>query len=213
MKKEKDDNIYITKSTLKKQGWTENLIKSFLKPAKTVVNPIYHNASPMLLYLEKDVESVIVTEEFKIAKEKSEKRKQSASKAIETKKSKTKSDIEKLLSNIKPPKREDYMILRKKAIKHYNEHKLNNTEDWNFEIIDSNDNLDFSFERRIICNYLRHVVMKFYENNLEAMFGRVGNETYYEQLKTEIMNAIFKTYPELQYDWKEYYKNNQLNGV
>lgn len=34
MTKEKDDNIYITKSTLKKQGWTENLIKSFLKPAK-----------------------------------------------------------------------------------------------------------------------------------------------------------------------------------
>ena len=202
MVKEKDDNIYITKSTLKERGWTEGLINKFLKPSKIVENPKYHKASPMLLYLESDVLSVIESEDFKDAKEKAERRRQSAYKAVNTKKNKTKSDIEELLSQIKPPPREDYMKIREYAITHYNNHKLNYTNNWDFIPVDSNESLDFSFERRIICNYLRHVVMNFYEDNLDAMYGRVGNEIYYEQLKDKIMEAIFQTYPELRYDWK-----------
>ena len=95
------------------------------------------------------------------------------------------------------------MVLREKAIRHYNKHKLEYDNNYDFVPINPNDSLDFSFERRIICNYVRHVVMSFYEENLDAMFGRVGKETYYEQLKTKIMEAIFQTYPELRYDWKE----------
>lgn len=203
MGKELGEEVYITRSTLKERGWTEGLIKKFLKPAKEVENPMYHNAAPMLLYLKSDSLAVQETEEFKLAKEKADKRKQSASKAVKTKREKTKTDIDTLLSKVTPPKRENYMILREKAIYHYNKHKLEYDNNWEFIPIDPNDSLDFSFERRIICNFLRHVVMSFYEENLDAMFGRVGKETYYEQLKTKIMEAIFQTYPELRYDWKE----------
>ena len=57
-------------SDLKLRGWTETMIKRFLKPASYEANPYYSNAPKMRLYRLGDVESAENTEEFALALEK-----------------------------------------------------------------------------------------------------------------------------------------------
>ena len=85
MKKEK----YYTKSELKANGWTDAMIKRFLpEPDRTYPNPRYRNAAPVCLYQEERIENVKKTEDFKTFELKKAAKKESAKRAVETKRRK-----------------------------------------------------------------------------------------------------------------------------
>ena len=66
-------------------GWTKSLISKFLPDPVLKANPHYRKAAPMRLWDEDTVKQVMTTSEFQDAMEKANKRKKSASKAVETK--------------------------------------------------------------------------------------------------------------------------------
>ncbi|MUG96399.1 hypothetical protein F7734_30260 [Scytonema sp. UIC 10036] len=77
---------YITKTDLKvTRGWTDAAIKKFLgSEDKNSKNPVYRSASPVCLYLLERVLEAESTEEFEHWKKLSEKRREAAKKASQT---------------------------------------------------------------------------------------------------------------------------------
>ncbi|KYC41251.1 hypothetical protein WA1_22565 [Scytonema hofmannii PCC 7110] len=77
---------YITKTDLKAaRGWTDAAIKKFLgSEDKNSKNPVYRSASPVCLYLLERVVEAEASEEFEHWKKLSEKRRESAKKAAQT---------------------------------------------------------------------------------------------------------------------------------
>ena len=81
-----NDNKMITQSRIiEEYGWTKSLISKFLPDPVLKANPHYRKAAPMRLWDEDTVKQVMTTSEFQDAMEKANKRKKSASKAVETK--------------------------------------------------------------------------------------------------------------------------------
>ena len=81
-----NDNKMITQSRIiEEYGWTKSLISKFLPDPVLKANPHYRKAAPMRLWDEDTVKQVMTTSEFQDAVEKANKRKKSASKAVETK--------------------------------------------------------------------------------------------------------------------------------
>ncbi len=76
--------------------------------------------------------------------------------------------------------------LTEKACEHYNRlHEFSKTAS-------PNDSPEFL--SRIARNYIRHELTD-YEERLDALFAKVGNESAYNRLKTRINEAISEVYP------------------
>jgi len=192
---------YVTRVTLRKDGWTDTLIKRFLVPAKTVENPHYRCAAPMALYDVEDVERASNTCEFKEAFEKAQRRRGSAKKAVGTKVAKTVDAVMERINRIRPPKELSYTELRHLAIKSYNKfhgHCAAMFDDFEWEPVDENSKLNAEFEKRIMCNYVRHNLMPSYDDICDDSRGRVGKDLYYELYKTAVLDAIYKVYDYLR---------------
>ena len=113
---------YLSLSSLKQRGWTESIIKNMsLTPDKEKVNPHYKCTSPMKLYDLGKIEALEKTEKFMLLFEKSQKRKKSATKAVETKMQKMKEYIHSIEIELPECEKE---IVYSKAIEHYNEYHL-----------------------------------------------------------------------------------------
>lgn len=109
---------FITKTDLKKRGWTESIIKKLnLQPDLLKQNPHYKKAPLMKLYSIESVEKLEQSNKFIELLKNSEKRKKSAKKAVETKINKI-IDYIKSLTIIIPKK--SIEELRNDAIEHYN---------------------------------------------------------------------------------------------
>lgn len=187
----------IAKATIKKErGWTDLLIKRFLKTPDLVVdNPHYKCAGQMNLYLIERIESIEATPEFKAMMESANGRKKKASQAVETKRSKIMAHVNGL--NIVVPEMPE-QELREKAVKSFNdfkEAKAMRRDDYEFE--PATVNSDETFLNRISMNYLRHKCTK-YERELNQIFGKVGVDDAYVILKEKINGAILEKYPFLK---------------
>lgn len=68
----------ITLSAVLALGWTKTMVNHLLPKPKLVSNPVYISATPMRLYSEKIVMETMETDAYKIAHEKSVKRKAAA---------------------------------------------------------------------------------------------------------------------------------------
>lgn len=154
MKKEENNQIreIYGKITLKERGWTDAMIKKFAPvPLRCVKNPMYKSASPVPIYDEEQVENIEKTKEFNEYKEKNKNRRSGAKKAVETKYRKTIDDIEKLIDELKPPKRISLGKIEKLAEKSFN----------NFYGYER----EFHKCKRTLCNYIRHNMLENYDND------------------------------------------------
>lgn len=82
MKKERPKMI--AQTTVIGMGWTKAMINKLLPEPELKDNPNYRNAAPMKLWPEALVKCVMETEEYRMEKEKADRRKKSAQKAAET---------------------------------------------------------------------------------------------------------------------------------
>ena len=186
---------YITTSVLKEHGWTATMIERFLKtPDAYKQNPCYRSAAPMKLYDPARVKRIERTKVFKETLEESAKRKQSAQKAVETKRQKA-LEYAKTVDITIPVM--DFDRLRVLACRHYNNLHYN---DLHFMLADPKSS-DPDFLGRITVNYLRHECSE-YEDYLVDIYGVIGNHSAYMILKQRVNEKIFNTYPEL----KEFFK-------
>lgn len=202
---------YYTKSELKANGWTDAMIKRFLpEPDRTYPNPRYKNAAPVRLYQEERIEKVKETEDFRTFELKSAAKKESAKKAVETKRRKVVEWVNSLTIEIPEFEKEDLIV---KACEHFNQNKIYQKEcydEWasrHYEEACENEvnglspdfslatpSSDESFIARITTNYLRHQCTK-YEKELDVMFGVTGKDLGHDILKARINNAIHAKYP------------------
>lgn len=192
---EKKDN-YFSASGLKYRGWTDALIKRFLpEHDKECPNPHYRHAAPMRLYSADRVERIEESQAFKEAVEKSSKRKESAKKAVETKKQQAMNYA--LTVDISIPK----MTLKELfefACEHFNNRQRGRAErsgNWDYELVFP-EFCSFEFLSRISVNFLRHECSE-YEEHLEELYGVTGKQAAYETIKRRVNEAIYNMYPEL----------------
>lgn len=189
---------YVTKTNVKQEfGWTERLIKIFMaEPDLTKRNPFYRTASPMLLYKRDRILQIMNSKEFEIEYQKTEKRKESAYKAIDTKLEKT----EKIISEIEIdiPKISDEE-LKERAIYNYEQFKrdqyyLRGEYDLSDTYEVDRNNLRDGFIRRITFNYIRHNLAN-YDYVIENLSGKVGFAEARSYLKNRIYSEAIKIYP------------------
>lgn len=191
----------ISKSGLKYRGWTDTLIKKFLKePDEKKTNPHYKCASPMLLYSEERVKKIEKRKTFIALFEKVKARKESAKKAVETKKQKIIDYVNNMEIDI--PLMEIDVLDKKARASYDNFHSRryywdNDFEDYVEYYQSAFNSDDEDFIKRITINYLRHQRTN-YENQLRSMFGKVGVQEGHDILQKRINDKIKEVYPHLR---------------
>lgn len=181
--------VTITTFTLKERGWTDTLIKRFLpEPDLTRPNPHHAQSPPMRLYSKDRVESVEQTPEFQAAFAVAQRRRQSARKAVETKRTSTRTQVESItFSLIGIPRNH----LTRRACKHYNKrNNISRFSDRSPATLRSSP----EFLDRITVNYLRHHETE-YEGHLASVSGKVGVRESYYMIVTRVLDAIAVAYP------------------
>ncbi len=198
-------NEYITKAEVKRRGWTDKVIDMWLTIDHEVPNHMYKNAFPIKLYRLDDVEKIENTKEFKEWFDKKKKRAVSYEKAVETKREKTFNLCLNIIRQIIPPKRLSLERIKRKAIESYNNWHQLDVYDYDYV---TDKNADTEFLNRICTNYIRHNMMLFYDEDTFASKGKVGTRAYYFTYKKAVMRIIFGVYPEFEYDWESYHREN-----
>lgn len=196
MFKEKKENKYITKAGLRgKRGWTDKLIKDFLKePDSWADNPYYKSMPPMGLYLLTRVYEIENSGVFKMAQESARLRKQTAARAVNTKRM----NIMNYVENIKIELPEiEYETLIQHACNSYNNFSRHLAYEREIERELATPDSDTEFLNRICLNYLRHQCTK-YEDQLARIYGKVGTEQAHEVLKLKVNEYILEKYPQLR---------------
>lgn len=187
---------YVTKTALKKKGWTDKGINLFLKTHdKEAKNPVYRSASPMKLYSTKKVEKIEQGKDFQEFQSKNVLKKEGSKNAVETKRQNVLKEIAAWKIQLEHRGMES---IKRSAIYSYNQFKREKAEEFdNFDFIPANSKSDPLFLNRIIVNYLRHVLSN-YDDKLEELFGRVGKSEAYRLVNTKIYSKIAEIYPELK---------------
>ena len=194
-----DRTNYYNKKELKERGWTDVILKKFnIEWDLERPNPHYRSAPTTKLYLIEKINPIEETEQFKIEIEKSNKRKKSSIKAIETKKQNLIKLIDELPEPIIPIIKEKQLY--KEALEQYNDFYayVRNRPDKCIK------NPNISTKKRLAVNYIRHQ-LTHYDEDLDHIFGKVGKDDAYILLKNNTLNAIKKYYPYLEDE-----VNNQL---
>ena len=177
--------IHVGRPTLKSRGWTDGLINRFLlEPDETAVNPHYKSGPPRKLYLLKRVEKVERSKKFIAAKEEAAKRQASSAVGVETKRRKMEQYLETVVIEVPFIKRVE---LRRLALEHWNA-----IRDYDWEAGESPTWLD-----KITVNYLRHQLTR-YEEELDAIAGKVALRDAYLTLSQKVFDAISDAYPDLE---------------
>jgi hypothetical protein len=147
----------------------------------------------MKLYEKKKVEVFEDSEMFKVLFAKSQRRKKSSVKAVETKMQKMKDYVHNI--NIELPNCSAETICQK-AIKHYNEYHEEKSN-WfgyiNNKWIDNYKKVDKSTLIRLVSNMIRHTMTE-YDEVLERNFGKVGINYAHDYLKDKITEMVKSKY-------------------
>lgn len=184
-----DNNDYIILATLKKRGWTDSMIKKLaLTPDKLVRNPRYKKAASMKIFSLQKVERLERTELFNMLLAKSRKRKKSAAKAVETKRTNLFSYVESvpiIIKYIPEPQ------VTTDAIESYNywQSRRPSIVKGKNSFVPANMESDDFFINRIRSNYIRHKLTN-YDEILKVIKGHVGVGEGYFTLKRKVMDRI-----------------------
>lgn len=183
----------ITKSTLKDRGWTDGTIAKFLVKADVETkNPVIKTGAPMKLYSLDRVEQVEAVPEVRAALDRTASQKSTrsaaASTAAETRRSKLMDWVAEL--EVEIPIFEIQKLLNL-SVNHYN-HFWQDRRGSDSKHATIRDDADFL--RRIVINFLRHECTD-YEDRLLKLFGKVGRDEAYCEIKDKVNNKIIETYP------------------
>lgn len=189
-----NDNKMITQSRIiEEYGWTKSLISKFLPDPVLKANPHYRKAAPMRLWDEDTVKQVMTTSEFQDSMEKANKRKKSASKAVETKYSNMNHSVQLFIDSITIKVLSDEE-LKTKALKAKQEwyqcHPCSLNGDWIDEPYMKNAyTADEETINRWIVNYIRHNLVS-YDNFLGSIDGKVGSVEAYPEVKIAVLEKL-----------------------
>lgn len=180
-----------TLTDLKKRGWTQKLISTFVPtPDETRRNPLYRSAPPMKLYLKNRIESIENSEEYREMWKKVQSAKRASKKGVDTKRQK----LIDLVSKVKITVDLDSNVLIN-AIDSYNE--FQSAKEWRgYSVRYASVNSDSSFLQRIQVNYIRHNLTQ-YDEYVDDLYRRVGKHEAYRLLKNRTLSEIAKVYPHL----------------
>lgn len=184
----------LSATELRERGWTESMIKRILgDPDDTRPNPRYkHAGHPMRFWSRARVDQIETTDEFR---ERAQQAKKRSAKAKETaaRQAKTLAELVANIEVIVPEMPFDELI--QQTIEHYNERGTGNylgKRDWN----PIDEDTDTDYLNRQAVNYLRHEHTQ-YEEEIEALSGKVGKNDALLELRVRVLEAIESTYPEL----------------
>ncbi len=181
------DEQFLPKTGLKDRGWTDALIKRFLRtPDKTAKNPHYKSGPPMLLYAMSRVEEVERSEEWSNAQAATETRRIAGRRSTTTKRKNLLQAVQKITVTV-PMLSKDELIDR--AREHYNRLWERRGRDDKFAYSDDED-----FMQRIAVNYLRHRLTD-YETDIGKLHGLVGRDEAYIIIRKKVLEAIGNAYP------------------
>lgn len=193
--KREDRCKWYSQTELKEYGWTQGMINKLLPEPTLFQNPKYATAAPMKMWSVDLVHEVEDSEEFRIAFDKADKRRDSAvraaQKAVETKTKKVETFVESTLECIKIPSY-DIETLRNLTIKAQN--RL--YEERGYCGYFADNDVDDATLYRWEVNYLRHNMTR-YEYTLCQLLGKVGKHEGYALLKDGNLDKIANIYPHL----------------
>lgn len=201
---------HFTKSDLKLRGWTESAIKKFkLVPDEEKTNPMYSSAPPMKLYLIAKVKRKEKTKGFQEWAQESQKRKESAMKAVSKRRTST---IEKVNETefFIPKIDKDHLI--KLACKSYNRHRRMIELEYGRDYTPATKDSDPEFLNRICVNYLRHNAST-YEAKLKSIFGKAGKSEALDIIRTKIYEKIAEFYDYLGAECKRQLSERMMPKV
>ena len=164
---EKQKEQLISQTTVLSMGFTKSMIDKLLPPPILKRNPHYASSSPMKLWREDDVRSVMETQEFQTMAAKSAARKAASAKAVETKRQKAELLTDELIKNIKV-RRWNMAVLERKTL---DDKELRNLEHGNYDM----PMPDTKTLERWMVNFIRHNLCE-YDDSLEELFGLVGKD-------------------------------------
>ena len=186
----------VPRFTLKKRGWTDSMIKKLL-PEPEFKLAAGSRSRGYYLWNEEDILKAEEADSFKDSLEKSVKRKESAKKAVETKKKNTISDMQSLANQIiverVPIEEVD------KGVWEYHRYKKHYSAKG--KLFSGDGNLNLTNVRKELLNtwrfnHIRHCLTD-YEYDLLALVNRVGKDDAYHAYREIIDKKIYDTYPEL----------------
>lgn len=177
-------------------GWTKSLINKFLPDPILKRNPHYSKAAPMRLWEEDTIKKVMQTEEFQKAMKKASKRKESANKAVDTKRSNMHRSIEEFIESISikilPDDELRSKTLQAKQV-WYQKHS-HYDEDFDEDVVSNAYEADEDTLVRWVVNYIRHNLLD-YDDFLYRIDGKVGAMDAYPEVKVEVLKKIAVAYP------------------
>ena len=190
--KKKEEYITVT-GLVEKRGWTRSMATKLLENLdyKEVNNPHYKCAAPMTLYYLKDIKRIEKTKKFAQLKEKAEKRKISAKKAVETKINTTMDIADTFSVTVERIDLEDLeeFTLEEKQYWYDN--------NWNSDYYRNAYSADEETIKRWMVNFIRHNLSD-YEEQLEILEGRTGKNKGYWHFKIKLAEEMKRVYPELE---------------
>lgn len=213
---------YICLTTLKSRGWTPKLINEFAPVPILCENRNYKYSSPVKLFSISEIEQIEQEEDFKLAFEKSKKRKVSSKKAVETKCQRNLAALQEHLksievevipltevkSNALDSRYEWYLERHKSCVWAY--HNVPGVKEYVGEWADYDD---YDFEEQVaeavvsnaseqdivrwMVNYIRHNLTS-YDDFMAEILGKTGVADLYEEVNKAVYKEIAQAYPSLK---------------
>ena len=177
----------VTQSRITARGWSKTMVAKLLgEPDKLAPNPMYKCAAPMKLYNLERVKKVELSEEFKAAKARAEKRRAAINPSIDKRRNEL---LDKVRAEkvVLPTMRKSKLL--RLAINSYNERDKNG-----WSVASTGD--DPAFLKRIMVNYLRHERTS-YDHDLWATGGEIGVWEARTLIRAKVYKAIADAYPYL----------------
>lgn len=180
---------------LNEYGWTKSLINKFL-PEPTLKRNPRSSSSPIKLWSEDAVKQAMETEDFKNAMARVKKRKESATKALDTKRNNMAHKADEFLNSIRIKILPDDE-LREQVVKAKQEWYYKNpvrSSDGEIYMIKDASGADESTMNRWIVNYIRHELIE-YDSFTGENDGSVGFSEIYPEILEGIFKKISEAYP------------------
>jgi hypothetical protein len=180
----------ITQGELLQLGWTKKLIEQLLPEPELKSNPHYKKAPKMRLWEKDDVENAMQSQDFIDFQKYSEKRRQSAKKAVETKIDKMMNEVKEKIKNINVKfVNDDRLIIR--TLKSKEEYMISIEK---YDYPTTKEEVGEAVLQRWIVNYIRHELTS-YDDELYEMSGKVGCHQAYLIYRESVLMKIAEVYP------------------
>lgn len=186
---------FVNQSELLEMGWTKSLIQQFLPEPILKPNPYYRSGPPMKKWNRDVVLEVMGQDDFKVALEKTDKRKKAAAKAVKTKEENLEDLAEDFAKSINIKLIEDDEVLQNKAKKHaYQQFQEHRRDSEYYMPFSSYSSADEATVNRWVVNYIRHKLTS-YDKKLLQLEGKVGKDKAYCLFRNLLLERIAEAYP------------------